>query len=497
MASPHRFPINPRIATFMNVISQSLCLLALLALPAAAAPPNILVLIADDLGGQDLVCDNPDSFYETPNLDKLAGQGERFTNAYAANPVCSPTRFALQTGKWPTRDGLTNWLPGVRTERFRSATLTRALPAAETTLGEALGGAGYWTGFVGKWHLGESPENWPEKNGYDENVAGCSAGHPKSWFSPYGNPRLKDGPEGEFLTSRLAGETIALLEKAKKSGKPFFLCHAFYQVHTPLKAPEDLVAKYRAKSEKLGLTARFGTEIQYLLNEKQPRKVRLNQTLPVYGAMVEAMDTAAGRILAALDDLGLAENTLVIFTSDNGGLSTAEGLPTSNLPFRGGKGWVYEGGIRVPFLVRWPGVTTAGKVLSTPVTTLDIFPTALAAAGKSAPAPDGADLAPVLRGGTLPDRDLFWHYPHYSNQGGFPGGAIRSGNWKLVENYEDGSIALYDLAKDPGEHTDLAPADADRAGEMRARLHAWYRETGAKFLRQKKGGEQPWKPAAK
>lgn len=470
------------------------CLLIVSAWNSSAAPANVLVLFADDLGQRDLVCYHPESFYETPNLDKLAGQGVRFTDGYSANPVCSPTRYALATGKWPTRSGLTNWLAGMRVERFRGAPLTRELPESETTLAEALRPAGYHNTYVGKWHLGENETDWPEHHGFHENIGGYRAGHPKSWFSPYQNPRLKDGPDGEYLTDRLADESIAALRKAKASGKPFFLCHAFYQVHTPLRAPDALVEKYRAKAERLGIKERFGVEQQHFISEKGPRRVREVQGLPVYAAMMEAMDRSAGKILAALDELGLAENTLVIFTSDNGGLSTSEGHPTSNLPFRGGKGWVYEGGIRVPFLVRWPGVAPAGKIAATPVSTIDIVPTALAAAGLKAEGADGKDLTPLLRGGDFAERDLFWHYPHYGNQGGFPGGAIRSGNWKLVENYEDGRTSLYDLSKDAGERTDLAGGQQERVAAMTAKLHAWYRETGAKFLGAKKDGPAPWKP---
>ena len=471
-----------------------LCLFGASVLNAAAAPPNVLIFFADDLGQRDLVCYHPESFYETPNLDKLAAGGVRFTDGYSANPVCSPTRYALATGKWPTRSGLTNYLAGTRVERFRPAPLTLRLPAEETTLAESLRPAGYGTTYVGKWHLGESETDWPEHHGFDKNIGGWSAGHPKSWFSPYKNPRLKDGPAGEYLTDRLADESIATLKAAKASGKPFFLCHSFYQVHTPLKAPEELVAKYKAKAEKLGIKDRFGVEQQHFISEKGPRRVREVQGLPVYAAMMEAMDRAAGKILAALDELGLAENTLVVFTADNGGLSTSEGHPTSNLPFRAGKGWVYEGGIRVPFIVRWPGVAPAGKVEATPVSTIDIVPTALAAAGLKVAGVDGKDLAPLLRGGEFAPRDLYWHYPHYGNQGGFPGGAIRSGNWKLVENYENGLTSLYDLSKDVGERNDLAEADKERAAAMTAKLHAWYRETGAKFLGAKKDGPEPWKP---
>jgi arylsulfatase A-like enzyme len=474
---------------------KNLFALALLTPFLHAAPPaNVLILFADDLGARDLVCYHPESFYETPHLDRLAAQGVLFTDAYAASPVCSPTRYALMTGKWPTRAGLTNWLVGDRTETFRSADLSHQLAAAETTLAEALLPAGYQNTFVGKWHLGGTEQDWPEHHGFQTNIGGYRAGHPASWFSPYKNPRLEDGEPGEYLTDRLAAETISQLRAAKDAAKPFFLLHSFYQVHTPLVAPDDLVKKYQAKAKRLGLEHEFGEETQYFLPLDQARRVRHNQSLPVYAAMMEAMDRAIGRILAALDELGLADNTLVIFTSDNGGLSTSEGSPTSNLPFRAGKGWVYEGGIRVPFIVRWPGVAAAGKTASTPVTTLDIFPTALTAAARPPLPGDGHSLAPLLRGEEFPARDLFWHYPHYSNQGGFPGGAIRSGSMKLTENYEDGSITLHDLAKDPGEKSDIAAAEPARAAEMRAKLHAWYRETGAKFLRQKPGGPEPWKP---
>jgi arylsulfatase A-like enzyme len=460
----------------------------------AAPRTNILILLADDLGQRDLVCYHQGSFYETPNIDRLAAQGVRFSNGYSANPVCSPTRYALVTGKWPTRAGLTNFLPGNRTERFQGAPLTLQLPTSEITLAEALKPAGYHSVFVGKWHLGANESDWPEHHGFDENIAGCSAGHPKSWFSPYQNPRLKDGPTGEFLTERLADETIAAMKRAKESGKPFFIYHAFYQVHIPLEAPADLVAKYEAKAKRLGLQAIFKPEEQIQISANSAREVRQNQTLPVYAAMVESMDHATGKILAALDALGLADNTLVIFTSDNGGLSTAEGAPTSNLPFRAGKGWLYDGGIREPFIVRWPGVAVPGMVEPTPVTTLDIFPTALDAAGVKANAGDGINLRPLLRGEKLAPRDLYWHYPHYSNQGGFPGGAIRSSDWKLIERFEDGAVSLYDIKKDPGEKTDLSTEESQRTREMREKLHAWYRETGAKFLRPLKQGPAAWSP---
>ena len=467
---------------------------------ADTPPLNVLVIVADDLGVMDVGCYNPHTFYETPNLDRLAHQGARFTNGYAANPVCSPTRYSIMTGRYPTRAGLTNWLPGVRNERFLSAPLAHAMEPAETTLAELLKPAGYATAFVGKWHLGESPAYWPEAQGFDINIGGWSAGHPASYFSPYKNPRLEDGPPGENLTERLADETTRLLERFKKGGTPFYLQLSLYDVHTPLQAPQALIDKYTAKASRLGLKDQYVMETQYMVSAKSPRNVRTVQGQPTYAAMVESMDTAVGRVLAKLDSLGLADNTLVIFTSDNGGLSTAEGLPTSNLPYRGGKGWVYEGGIKEPFIIRLPAAKLNGRTVETPVMSTDIFTTALAAAGQHPPAGlaiDGMDLLPLLRGDAPPARDaLYWHYPHYSNQGGFPGGAIRRGDWKLIENYEDGSVALYNLNDDPGEQVDRASKKTPLVGELRENLHSWYQKTGARFLGQTPGGPAAWSPEA-
>lgn len=474
--------------------------LACASLPGKAAerPRNIVIFLADDYGAMDVGATNPKTFYETPNLDRFAKQAVRFTSGYAANPVCSPTRYSLQTGKYPTRAGLTNYLAGVRVERFQPAPLTRQMPLEETTLAEILHSAGYRTGFVGKWHLGEQEIFWPEAQGYDFNIAGCNRGSPASYFSPYKNPRLQDGPPGEHLTARLADESIALLERFQREGKPFLLSHCFYDVHTPLRAPDKLIEKYRAKAARLGLRDAFVDETQHFISVKEPRRVRSVQCHPVYAAMVESMDTAFGRVVQRLDELGLTESTLIVFMADNGGLSTSEGLPTSNLPLRAGKGWVYEGGIRVPFLIRMPGATNVGGVNDTPVMSTDIFATALEFAGGRLPAGvtiDGRSLVSLLRGGAAPARDaLYWHFPHYGNQGGFPGGAIRMGDWKLIENYEDGSVQLYNLRSDLGERTDRAGTEPERVKTMRTRLHAWYRETGANFLSAKPDGPQPWRP---
>jgi arylsulfatase A-like enzyme len=447
-----------------------------------SAPPNVVFFLADDLGQRDLGSYGS-TFYETPNLDRVAREGARFTDAYAACPVCSPTRASLLTGQWPQRTGITDYI-GAPTKPDQWKRNTPSLPAPYAdrlaldapTLAKAMKGAGYATFFAGKWHLG--PEGyWPENQGFDINMGGIDKGGPyggKRYFSPYGNPRLTDGPDGEHLPDRLATEAAKFIETNKD--RPFFAYFSFYDVHTPLMAREDLRKKYEEKRARLGLTEKWGRE--------EPRDVRLVQEHAVYAAMVEAMDLAVGKVLAKLDELGLAKNTIVIFTSDNGGLSTSEGWPTSNLPLRGGKGWMYEGGIREPLLVRWPAVVKAGSVVSTPVSSPDFFPTLLEAAGAKPQAGqvlDGMSLMPLLKGGTLPERALFWHYPHYGNQGGAPSAALRRGNYKLIEWLEDGRSELFNVAQDIGEQTDLAAKEPERVGQLRDELHAWQKQVGAKL----------------
>lgn len=466
--------------------------------PAAERPLNFVFFLVDDFGYMDVGCNNPRTFYETPNVNRLAKSGMRFTNGYAANPVCSPTRYSILTGKYPTRVGATNFFSGERAEKFLPAPLNNRMPLEEVTLAEALKEHGYATFFAGKWHLGPTEEFWPEHQGFDINKGGWSAGSPSKgnkYFSPYGNPRLPDGSPGEHLPDRLARETVQFVSQSKD--KPFLAYLAFYSVHTPLMAPPELVEKYRAKAEKLGLNQKeqFGTEEQIWPTD-EPRRVRIVQSHAVYAAMVESMDRAVGKVLDALEQNGLADNTAVFFMADNGGLSTAEGLPTSNLPLRGGKGWLYEGGIREPFLIRWPSVTRPGSECAEPVISTDFYPTILDMAGLP-PRPeqhrDGVSLVPLLKGGEeLPRTTLFWHYPHYANQGGFPGGAIRQGDWKLIERFEDGRVQLYNLSNDLSEQTDLADQQPQRVAEMRQHLHNWYRDVDAKFLRAKPGGPEPW-----
>jgi arylsulfatase A-like enzyme len=482
-------------------ILPSLLLALVASAPATTAPrPNVVFFLVDDLGYADVGANNPGTLYETPHIDRLSATGMRFTDGYAASPVCSPTRYSILTGRYPTRVGATNFFSGVREGRYRPAPLLDRMPLEETTLAEALREAGYRTFFAGKWHLGPTEEYWPERQGFEGNAGGWSAGGPfggKQYFSPYANPRLPDGPPGEHLPDRLATETLRFIEQHRD--EPFLAYLSFYSVHTPLVGRPDLVEKYEKKIERLPPAGRseFDAEEQVWPVE-EPRRVRILQRHAVYAAMVEAMDQAVGKVLDGLEAMGLADRTVVVFTSDNGGLSTAEGSPTSNLPLRGGKGWLYEGGIREPLLLRAPGVTTPGSVSREPVLSTDFYPTLLELLGLP-PRPeqhrDGVSLVPLLRGrAPFDSRGLFWHYPHYSNQGGFPGGAVRIGPWKLVERYEDGRTHLFNLAEDLGERNDVASGHPDRVAAMRERLHAWYRDVGAQFLRPLPGGPLPWRP---
>lgn len=447
-----------------------------------ARRPNVVAMLADDLGQRDLGCYGS-TFYETPHLDRVAREGALFTDAYAACPVCSPSRASLLTGQWPPRSGVTDYI-GAPTTPDQWKRNTRLLPAPYAdrlalptfTLAELLKEAGYATFFAGKWHLG--PEGWwPEDQGFEINRGGIDRGGPyggSKYFSPYGNPRLRDGPPGEHLPDRLANETVEFITANRD--RPFFAYLSFYSVHTPLMARDDLREKYEEKRRRLGLEAEWGRE--------DTRSVRLVQEHAVYAGMVEAMDLAVGKVLAALDELGLAENTLLVFTSDNGGLSTSEGWPTSNLPLRGGKGWMYEGGIREPFLVRWPAVVKPGRVIDAPVIGTDIYPTVLDAVEHDPPTEqmvDGKSILPLLQGELVPKRALVWHYPHYGNQGGAPAAAIRKGDWKLIQWYEDERVELFNLADDPGEQSNLTEAEPAHTQSLLAELQAWQQAVGAKL----------------
>ncbi|QDV41871.1 Arylsulfatase [Stieleria neptunia] len=480
------------------------CVVATTFLPCKtihAKSPNVVFFLVDDLGFMDVGVNNPETFYETPNIDRLADRGTNFTNGYAANPVCSPTRYSILTGRYPTRADATNFFSGKRPGRFLPAVLNDHMPLSEVTLAEAFKQQGYHTMFAGKWHLGPSEEFWPTRQGFDLNFGGYSRGGPyggKRYFSPYGNPRLTDGPDGEHLPIRLAQETANFI--SENQSDPFFAYLAFYSVHTPLLAPESLVKKYQEKAKRLGLETQeaFADEEQVWPNAKQPRRVRTLQAHATYAAMVESMDRAVGIVIDRLEALNLMDETIICLTSDNGGLSTSEGSPTSNLPLRGGKGWVYEGGIREAFMMHAPMIKDAPDSCDVPVVSTDFYPTLLELAGlptKPEQHLDGVSLVPLLKGETELDRDaIYWHYPHYSNQGGFPGGAIRIGDWKLVERYEDGRVHLYNLAEDVGEQNDLADQHPERVERMRKKLHRWYQDVDAKFLRAKDNGPQPWQP---
>ena len=417
-----------------------------------APPPNIIFILLDDLGWTDLACCGSD-LYETPNIDLLARRGVRFTDAYSACTVCSPTRAAVMTGKYPARLHVTDWIHG---HKRPNAPLsipgwTEYLPLEETTIAEALKLAGYATCHIGKWHLGYE-DRWPDKQGFDHNIGGYHRGQPPSYFSPYRIPTLEDGPEGEYLTDREAAEACHFIESSRD--RPFFLYLAHYGVHTPLQAKPDLVAHYNSRI-----------------------RPGMRHTNARYAAMIHSVDESLGRITRKLQQLGLEDRTVIFFTSDNGGLVLWE--VTDNWPLRAGKGSVYEGGVRVPLVVYWPGVTPQAATCREPVSSVDFFPTMLDVA-QCAPTAgtrdlDGKSLAPLLRRPRAAlDRDaIFWHYPHYHPGGATPYGAIRQGPYKLVERYENMSVELHDLEQDIGQTRNLSDEQPKRTKQLRNRLHDW------------------------
>jgi arylsulfatase A-like enzyme len=458
--------------------------------------PNILVIVADDLGWADLGCYGS-RFYETPQLDSLAKKGVRFTNGYASSPVCSPTRASLLTGKYPVKTGVTDWIKGRQAggkarsfEKLLGPPTAYALPLAEQTMAEMAISQGYQTFFAGKWHLGEEPDYWPEAQGFSKNIGGWSAGSPTGrkndstggFFTPYANPRLTDGPVGEYLTDRLTDETIRFLEN--KSSDPFVIFYSLYAVHNPMQAPAALVSKYEAKRQRLGLDdkQRFSKEEDWMRHQPD-WKNRMQQDHPVYAAMIENMDWNIGRLFQKLRDLSLDENTLIIFTSDNGGLRTAEGSVTSNAPLRAGKGWLYEGGIRVPLILYMKGIYEDGKTCETPVNSVDLFPSMASLINPPYKKPAELDGIPLQEIMEQPkryyQRKLYWHYPHYSNQGGRPSAAIRKGKYKLIYYYEDEQLELFDLKKDESERKDLSRKKGKKTRRMYQWLCQWLKATDA------------------
>jgi arylsulfatase A-like enzyme len=450
--------------------------------------PNILMILIDDLGWRDLSCYGS-SFYETPRMDQLAREGMLFSRAYASCPVCSPTRASIMSGKYPARVGITQWIGGHAEGRLKDVPYLHYLPLEEVSVASALREGGYQTWHVGKWHLGDEAF-YPEHHGFDVNIGGCHFGAPHNgFFSPYHIPTLEErGPEGEYLTDRLTDEAIDLLHH-RDATRPFFMHLAHYAVHTPIQAPADLVDKYRRKAARLNLDRLDpfleGERFPPLHKSDQRIQRRMVQSDPVYAAMLENLDTNIGRLLDALEEQGLTENTLVVFSSDNGGLSTAEGSPTCNHPLREGKGWTQEGGLRVCQLARWPGVVRPGSVCGENVTSTDFYPTFLEAAGlplRPEQHADGVSMMPLLRGEPRLEREaLFWHYPHYSNQGDAPSAAVLEGDWKYIRRFEDNRQELYHLGRDISEFEDLAGAQPEVVTRLGQRLDQWMNEVEAKI----------------
>ena len=453
-------------------------------------PPNIVLIVADDLGWTDLGSYGS-GFYETPNIDSLARDGTRFTSAYA-NPNCAPTRAALMTGRYSPSTGVYTVASGARgREEFRRMVPVENvtdLPLAEVTFAELFQGAGYVTAHMGKWHLGTDTLA-PTGQGFDVNVGGNQTGGPMGgYFSPYQNPQLPDGPEGEHLTGRLAAEAVSFIESNRD--RPFLLYLPFYAVHFPIQARPELIAKYTG------------------------RKPVRGQHHPDYAAMVQSLDEAVGRVLEALDELQLRDRTAVFFYSDNGGVGgyTEAGVEvpptatqgkmypwdaTTNRPLRGGKGMLYEGGVRVPLMVRFPPLVPAETLQSEPVGSADFFPTLLEMAGIKVPPHleiDGTSFMDQLQGreSRLERPPLYWHFPGYlparRDVGSWrttPAGAIREGDFKLIEFFETGEVELYNLALDIGERDNLAPSQPEKARELHDQLRAWREALAAPMPRMK------------
>lgn len=442
-----------------------------------------MFILIDDMGWADLGCYGS-SFYETPNLDRLAREGARFTNAYAASPVCSPTRASILSGKYPSTVGVTQYIGGHGVGKLADVPYFGFLPTEEYSVARALRAGGYQTWHLGKWHLGPR-RCWPDQHGFDINIAGCEWGHPKSYFSPYQCPTLSDGEDGEYLTDRLTDEAIELIETA--GDRPFFLNLWHYAVHIPIDSPPELVRKYEQKAADLGLDRIDPFEVGEPFAVWHQRDARITrrtiQSDPSYAAMIENLDTNVGRLMDALERTGKAENTLVVFTSDNGGLSSAEGSPTSNAPLAEGKGWLQEGGIREPLIARWPRVIHPDTTVDEPVTSPDFYPTFLAVAELAALPEqhvDGADFSALLRGDSFERGEIFFHYPHYSNQGGRPSSAIRDGEWKLIYDWETGTSELFNLVTDISETADVGGQHPQVSTRLTRSLLDWVASSPAR-----------------
>ncbi|MGD7652701.1 MAG: sulfatase [Verrucomicrobiales bacterium] len=461
----------------MKRIFQLLAAFAAFGIGGASARsehPNVLLFFIDDLGWTDIGA-NGSTFHETPRIDALAANGVNFKRSYSANPVCSPTRAAMMTGKAPQRVGITQWI----------STAKVSLALSEVTIGEAFQEAGYRTGYVGKWHLGKLDAVQPGHQGFETTVAVNRAGQPSSFFYPFGKgkrpsnvPDLKDYKKGDYLTDALTDKAIEFIDQG--GDKPFFLCLSHYAVHTPIQAPAPLVAKYEAKKVRM-----FGDGKPEMGEEKYNTLARVRQGDPKYAAMMENLDSNIGRVMDHLEKKGLLEDTVVVFTSDNGGLAhrRRDVAPTSNAPLRSGKAWTYEGGIRIPTIISWAGMikpaTSEARVI-----TMDMYPTLLELAGlplKPEQHVDGISLKPVLMGesggAATRDRVLAWTYPHVHGSGHQPSDAILSGDWKLIRFQSGEATELYHLADDPGERKNLAKQHPERVLELEKQLDKWLEQT--------------------
>lgn len=435
--------------------------------------PNVVLIVVDDMGWKDLGVYGSD-FHRTPQIDALAKDGVRFTNAYSACTVSSPTRAALMTGKYPAKLHLTDWIEGHKMPKAKLQVpdWTMYLPHSETTLAEVFKANGYATAHIGKWHLGEDEKYWPEHQGFDINIGGWRTGAPtldkkkglNGYFVPYGNPRLKDGPAGEYLDERLANEACSYIQQSQS--KPFFLNLWFYNVHTPLQAKQDKIDKYKALVDSTKL-----------------------QKNPTYAAMVEHVDDAVGKVVAQLKSLGLYENTIIIFTSDNGGLiSNTKQKVTNNAPLRHGKGERYEGGVRVPLIIKPAQHISSGRTNNTPVMSIDYMPTLIDMAKlkvdkKVMKGIDGVDIKPLLisETGKLKRKSLYWHYPHYHTEGATPYSAVRNGDWKLIHTIETNSYELFNLKTDISESKNLIDAEPVIAAKLIKELESWKKKMGAQM----------------
>jgi len=449
--------------------------------------PNIIFILIDDLGWRDLSCYGS-VFYETPAIDRLAQEGMRFTNAYASCPVCSPTRASIMTGRYPARVGVTNWIGAKDYGKLFEVPYIHELPLAEKSLASALRDGGYTTWHIGKWHLGEEPY-WPDKHGFDVNFGGCHMGHPlHGYWSPWNIPNLPNGKDGEYLTDNLTDHALDLI-RSRDKGKPFFLNLWHYAVHTPIQAHEADTAYFKEKARRLGLDKRSAiVEGEYYPGDHMRGKRiqrRIIQSDPVYAAMILNLDRNIGRVLDEVKNQGIEKDTIIIFVSDNGGESSSGGSPTCNRPLAEGKGWMYEGGNRVPQIIKWDGQIKPGTICNEVMTSTDFYPTLLECAGlplMPEQHKDGVSIVPLLQGKASLNRDaIFWHYPHYGNQGGTPGCSVRKGKYKLIRFFEDNHLELYDLEKDISERDDLSIVLPEITAELNSRLSYWLKDVCARI----------------